>query len=225
MIQMKTFKMENYRELRESLEGKINYQKIEYQVGSVLARIKLNGINEKELIPFLSKDELEKADRYRLYDDKKRSVITRGFLRLMLSDCLDQCPQTIRFSCTQYGRPYLHESSADAKIDFNVSHSSEQIVIGISHGARIGVDIEEKKSIRNMDSIIKRFADDVTFSLYKKHDKSQKAEFFYKWWTRTEAFLKAKGTGISGLKNTEFKNCSYLESFDTDGYVFSVCIL
>ena len=94
--------MEKYSTLHESLEGKIECRKPDYPTDSVLADIKLNGINEKEFIPCLSEDELVKADRYRLYDDRKRSVITRGILRLMLSDYLEQTPESILFSYTEY---------------------------------------------------------------------------------------------------------------------------
>lgn len=100
------------------------------------------------------------------------------------------------------GKPYffLHDKemiAAFPHIHFSVSHSGDWWSCLFSD-SNVGLDIEERRSIKNYEAIAKRFF------TYGEHqyvlDYGQ--EGFFQIWVRKEAYLKYTGKGISGGLST-----------------------
>lgn len=97
--------------------------------------------------------------------------------------------------CTEAGKP----RSIHKRIEFNLSHSEDLVVAAFSQN-EIGIDIEYIKDIDYSD-IIKQFHP-LEQEYIRIHPQALSA--FYRIWTRKEAYLKARGSGISsGLE----ENC------------------
>ncbi len=116
----------------------------------------------------------------------------------------------------QHGKPYLKEIE---NFCFNISHSGEISVLALSD-SEVGVDAEK---IKKADlRIAKRcfLQNEAEYILREDSDNR-----FFEIWTRKEAYLKYKGTGISGgLQSVDTFNCSPdIKTFFIDGYVISVC--
>jgi 4'-phosphopantetheinyl transferase len=98
-------------------------------------------------------------------------------------------------------------------IDFNISHSGNQVVCCGTLTGMVGIDIEQAKVI-NLDD----YADYFTPNEWE-HIQSQHNRFkgFYNLWTRKEAVLKAIGTGFHTPLNSvdvvedmvEYDNITY----------------
>ena len=87
-----------------------------------------------------------------------------------------------------FQRPYF-----DADIDFNISHSGNVAVCCATTKGKVGVDVEEmyQVNVHDYDSYF-------TAKEWAIIDNSgDKADAFFKLWTRKEAVLKAIGTGFS----------------------------
>ncbi len=100
---------------------------------------------------------------------------------------------------TEYGKPYLVHTN---KIQFNISHSEDWIICGISHNP-IGVDIEYLKP-RSFKQIARTLftSEERDFILNANDIESA----FYKIWTLKESYLKCKGTGLKEpLGNSSIK--------------------
>lgn len=84
-------------------------------------------------------------------------------------------------------RPYL-----DGGIDFNISHSGNRVTCCATDQGKIGIDIEQIKTISLAD-----YPDYFTKNEWDYID-GHEDEFkgFYNLWTRKEAVLKAIGTGF-----------------------------
>lgn len=132
---------------------------------------------------------------------------------------------------TVYGKPFLSSEVNQKGIEFNLSHTQNICLLGITLHKRIGVDIEyrrflllDKDFLKNIltnkeQEYLARFAHDSQKSLYT----------FYHYWTRKEALLKGIGEGLQfGLKNIELDlsstklNAYKIESDHPLDYLWSV---
>ncbi|MEM1339585.1 MAG: 4'-phosphopantetheinyl transferase superfamily protein [Bacteroidota bacterium] len=89
---------------------------------------------------------------------------------------------------TTYGRPYL-----DLELDFNISHSGEYVICGLAKGMRLGVDIEERKTV-DINSFYKVFTPKELIAI---RSSKKTEETFYNYWTIKESVMKAIGKGLS----------------------------
>lgn len=98
---------------------------------------------------------------------------------------------------TNFHKPYFDDS-----IDFNISHAGEYVLCGISLTNKIGVDVEEIKSIP-LDDFTNNFSEKEWEEILQRDDFNG----FYKHWTQKEAFLKAIGMGLNiPLKEAEIRD-------------------
>src|ERR1019366_3620900 len=87
----------------------------------------------------LTRDETERATRFR-FDHLRRSfVLSRGTLRILLGRYLGIGPQDVEFSYGSKGKPSLRTFST---FNFNVSHSGSVMAISFTVGCEIGIDVE-----------------------------------------------------------------------------------
>ena len=134
---------------------------------------------------------------------------------------------------TSLGRPYLDGGD----VDISISHTGDYVLIGISVGAEIGVDIEHKIDEGRAENLEKRFFEGIDFS-QKLKDKSygdnircfefSRGEFcmvslfpaeddFTAKWTLTEAIMKCDGRGFSSLHSVS----QLAEKMELGSYVFN----
>jgi len=104
---------------------------------------------------------------------------------------------------TKYGRPYINR-----EIDFNISHSGQFIVCAFSDCCRVGIDIEEIKSLNLSD-----FQNEFSLKEYAGIEKANDPMIsFYDHWTAKEAVIKSDGRGMQiPLKDVRINsNSAYL---------------
>ena len=143
----------------------------------------------------LSADERDRMERFRLEKDRRRYLIGRGLLRSLLGRYLDVVPQDLRFETTAAGKPHL--AVGERQLQFNLAHSGEYVLIAIANGRAVGIDVEEIRNDFEAEEIAARF-----FSPSEQRDLGTfagrvKIEAFYNCWTRKEAYVKARGEGLS----------------------------
>jgi phosphopantetheinyl transferase len=90
------------------------------------------------------------------------------------------------------GPPY-----ADSGVTFNLSHAGGVALLAFSRSRELGVDVEGVRRDLDVDSIARRY-----FSLHEQRDlatfnSEERYETFFRCWTRKEAYIKAKGEGLS----------------------------
>ena len=148
----------------------------------------------QELLETLSIDERARADRYHFAHDRMRFTVARGVLRAILGCYLNTPPEELRFYYSPHGKPDLVE---DAALRFNVSHSGGIAVYGITRGRAIGVDIERIRGIVDIESISERFFSPQEVAVLGTLPPQAHAVAFFACWTRKEAYIKARGEGLS----------------------------
>lgn len=108
--------------------------------------------------------------------------------KLMLKNILNI--DKIQLKYNKWGKPELINNSG---IHFNISHSGEWVVVGIS-AKPIGVDIQKVEEIHLSlaESSFSKRENEYMLSLPNNERKNA----FFMLWTLKEAFIKAKGVGL-----------------------------
>lgn len=150
-----------------------------------------------ELKQILSPDEREKADRFHFDVDRRRHVVGRGLLRLLLGRCLGAAPDRLQFDYSAHGKPSLAVASAKMPLQFNVSHSGELVLIALARGRVVGVDVERIRTDMEVKGIAERFFSPGERTALAALDASVQHDAFFACWTRKEAYIKARGEGLS----------------------------
>jgi 4'-phosphopantetheinyl transferase len=146
----------------------------------------------------LSEDERERAARFKFDKDRRLYIGGHAALRSLLSAYLKAAPGEIEFVSGTHGKPALAPPLTAHGLEFNLTHSNELALIAAASRKAVGVDVECIKRDFDFEEIARRFftAEEVA-ALFELPQPLQR-EAFFKCWTSKEAFLKAKGTGLSG---------------------------
>ncbi len=151
------------------------------------------------LLHSLSEDERTKAGRMRIEKPRKYYVAARGLLRLILAAYLSEQPENLEFQYGPHGKPALADGFQTTGITFNMSHSHGMALYGVSLERPLGVDIEKIREDMSFDRIAKRFFSSREYEALKRLPADQLKYGFFNCWTRKEAYIKAKGEGLSSL--------------------------
>lgn len=150
----------------------------------------------------LSKDELERANRYYFEHDRVRYAAARMILRILLGWYENIAPHQLNFHYNDYGKPFINNVHGKNHTHFNVSHSQNQALFAFSRADELGIDIEFMRPSFATVDIAKRYfsPDELTDLQYTPVE--DRVISFYDCWTRKEAYIKAKGLGLSLALNS-----------------------
>lgn len=146
----------------------------------------------------LSSVERDRALRFKFGADRRRYVITHAALRSILSIYAKWPAEELQFASGPYGKPKLAAIHSKNRIDFNLSHSHEVALVAVTAAREIGVDVEWVRKDFAFGEVAKRFFTQREVAALHSLPHDFQREAFYKCWTSKEAFLKAKGIGLSG---------------------------
>ena len=148
----------------------------------------------------LTPAERHRRDRYRQPVDRRRFTVGVALSRLLLAAATGTPPDRLAIvrdcaGCGQpHGRPRL--AGGDAAVDFNVSHSGDRVVVAITSGARVGVDVEHAGPRGTVTGVER-----LVLSAEERRDLDHRADLdrasaVLRYWTRKEAVVKATGDGL-----------------------------
>jgi 4'-phosphopantetheinyl transferase len=152
----------------------------------------------------LSADEKARAERFRSSKDRERYIITRAYLRFLLSRYLDIAPAQLRFTYNAHGKPQLVDEPNSPRLRFSLSHSDGFALYAVTQGRNIGVDVERVCGTFDYREIACRFFDEEP-----SNSQSISSEDFYRRWTRNEALAKALGRGVDQFSRAREKEAGY----------------
>ena len=149
------------------------------------------------LRPVLSTDEEARAARFHFPKDRQRYLAAHGLLRVLLGRYLGQQPHQLRFDDGAHGKPFLAGPPSPSDLFFNISHSGDWIVVGVTRGREIGVDVERVRSSLAWRDIAGRFFAPMELAQLRALPASAQLRAFFDGWVRKEAYLKATGWGLA----------------------------
>ena len=146
----------------------------------------------------LSSVEQDRASKFKFATDRRRYITSHAALRSILCRYVYGPARALQFAEGPYGKPKLAPNHAAEKIEFNLSHSHELALIAVDQTREIGVDVEWVRESFAFEEVAQRFFTAKEVAALRGLPFHLQREAFYKCWTSKEAFLKAKGTGLSG---------------------------
>jgi 4'-phosphopantetheinyl transferase len=146
----------------------------------------------------LSADERQREQRFHFEKDRNRFLITRALVRTVLSRYEAVDPRDWLFAANAYGCPQidvLRMGAAD--LQFNVSHAAGLIVLGVTRGRALGVDVENLCARMNPIDAAKQVFSATELAALAKLPAEQQLDRFFEYWTFKESYIKARGMGVS----------------------------
>jgi 4'-phosphopantetheinyl transferase len=136
-------------------------------------------------------------ERYRFRRDRRRFALRRSALRRILGAYLERSPADVAIVLAARSKPEL-ACPGDPPLRFNVSHSGEIALVGVTRGADLGVDVEVIRAMADRDSVARQVFSPAEREEYESLADEDRTAGFFNGWTRKEAFLKAQGEGLFG---------------------------
>lgn len=143
----------------------------------------------------LSKDELARADRFRMPELTRRFILRHGSLRTIVSGYLNTAPGEIVFAVGPHGKPLVNGFSDS--FHFNLSFSDKLAIVAVSRRFEVGVDIERLRVIEQLSLMANRYLTDQERQWLASLPEHHLDQGFLRLWTAKEALLKGLGTGMS----------------------------
>lgn len=150
-----------------------------------------------ELRRRLSVDEEARVRQFRFPKDQERFVSSRGLLRDLLGYYVGCKPEALSFLYGAAGKPTLAPACAGEGIDFNLAHSGDYALVAIARHREVGIDIESTERQSNIEKIARRFFSPTELASFLESPRDQRADAFLRHWVRKEAYLKARGFGLT----------------------------
>ena len=148
---------------------------------------------------FLSDEERTKATGMANPAVKARFEIGHGLRRKMLAEAAGMLAEEITFAEAEEGKPRALNVS---DWDFNVSHSGDYVAVAVGR-EQVGVDLEQIRSVREMESIMHRYFHPDEAVAWRSLAPGLREEAFFVLWSAREAAMKCAGLGLArGLSVT-----------------------
>ncbi len=163
------------------------------------ASVDLSPLSVQGLARTLSEDERARAGRFSFEQDRRRFIARRGVLRAILGRYLRMAPWALEFRYGPYGKPALSSAAGGSALRFNVSHADGVALYGVTSGREMGIDLERVRSDFPGEGIAERFFSHAEAERLRTLSRGSRPMAFFTCWTRKEAYVKAKGEGLSAL--------------------------
>lgn len=105
---------------------------------------------ESYAVAILSKEEERRAASFYFEHQRQCYIRSRAALRLLLGRYLMTAPEAVAIVAGTHGRPTLAGTS---DLEFNLSHSGDAALVGVSLSAPLGVDLELVRDVPDLRAI------------------------------------------------------------------------
>jgi 4'-phosphopantetheinyl transferase len=144
--------------------------------------------------PLLSEDELAQWQTFRFDRHRREYLTTRILVRTALSHYHPLAPEAWRFQINTHGKPTI---DPDCGLHFNLSNSPGLVVCLIAQGVEVGVDAEPIGRAEKIAEIALEVFSSLELAQLEVLPGPEKLDRALSLWTLKEAYLKARGVGLS----------------------------
>ena len=144
----------------------------------------------------LSAEERSRHRRFRCTEAAHQYLVAHGMLRSVLSRYADIPPADWQFTYGEHGRPEI-ANPAYVSLRFNLTHTAGLIACVIVRDRACGIDAEHCIARRHILGVARRMFSAQEYEALERAGDDARLEGFYTGWTLREAYVKARGIGIS----------------------------
>ena len=151
----------------------------------------------EQWLGLLSHEELDRHSRFVFERDRRPFLLAHVTARLVLARYTDCDPKSLEFDLNAYGKPRLRPRAGSPCPGFNLSHTHGLVALAVAHEEDIGVDVENSHRAADWADLVKNvFTPEEQAGLWRCLP-AQRQQRFYELWTLKEAYIKARGMGLS----------------------------
>jgi 4'-phosphopantetheinyl transferase len=163
-------------------------------------RVDLAAVDE-DSVELLSPEEGHRAQAIIGQRERRLWMRSRGVLRVLLGRYLHEDPGTLRFVAAAHGKPELLDTAGGgckrtARPWFNLSHSGGLALYAFSGSGSVGIDLESARRPLDVLAVANRVFGPEEALRLQGLDPSMRQLAFLRAWTRHEAALKCRGSGL-----------------------------
>jgi 4'-phosphopantetheinyl transferase len=145
----------------------------------------------------LNAQERARCASFRFARDRRTQRLTRAFVRTILSRYADVKPEEWQFSQNSHGKPEIGGPAGAPVLTFNLSHTEGFIVCALARTMAVGIDAEHLRELPDCLDIARRHFSPEEYGVLEKLSDAERHRRFYEYWTLKEAYVKARGLGVS----------------------------
>lgn len=154
--------------------------------------------SEEERYRFLlDADEAARYRGLRFAHHQRQYLAAHALLRTALSRYASVRPEDWVFARNAFGRPEIAGPRRAPPLRFNLSHTDGLVACGVARVADIGVDVESISRRLPSLELAKRYFTLTEYRSLCNRPPSAQAQTFLTHWTLKEAYIKARGKGLS----------------------------
>jgi 4'-phosphopantetheinyl transferase len=144
----------------------------------------------------LDAGELERQRRFHFERHRQQYLVSHALVRLTLSRYAPVAPEAWRFVPNEYGRPAIVGPEGQW-LRFNLSHTDGMALVAVGRDVDLGADIEDAERPGETVEIADSFFARSEVQALRALPKERQRERFFEYWTLKEAYIKARGAGLS----------------------------
>lgn len=125
----------------------------------------------------------------------RQYVVSRAMQRRILSGYVGASPSEVRFGYVAMGKPTLAHPN-EIGLTFNTTHSGDLVIIAVTTGRDVGVDVELVRPVPRALRVSKRCFSQEEHERLESLPDDQRDREFLSIWVRREGTAKARGDGV-----------------------------
>jgi len=141
-------------------------------------------------------EEFIKSQKFLTPRARDSYLITRAFVRTVLSQYIDVSPQSWKFDVNAYGKPEIASPAVGRSLRFNLANTNGLVTCAVALHRDIGVDAESIDNADETAEIADRYFAPAEVAALRALPSDKRRDRFYEFWTLKEAYLKARGLGL-----------------------------
>jgi 4'-phosphopantetheinyl transferase len=144
----------------------------------------------------LDAQEREKQQRFHFEKHRLQYLVSHALVRLTLSRYAPVAPEAWSFAANAYGRPEIR-GEEKPWLRFNLSHTDGMALCAVARDVDVGADVEDTERRGETVSIADSFFAPTEVAALRALPELGQRERFFDYWTLKEAYIKARGMGLS----------------------------
>jgi 4'-phosphopantetheinyl transferase len=154
---------------------------------------------------------MERARAARMPEERasRQFIISRAMQRQLLAGYVGGHPSEIKFGYVAMGKPTLAHPN-DIGLTFNTTHSGQLVIIAVTAGRDVGVDVEHVRPVRRAMKVARRVFNEDEYKSLASLAPEELDRAFLSIWVRREGTAKARGDsvwrGLASWKGGEIEN-------------------
>jgi len=149
-----------------------------------------------DCLAMLCEQERERYRRFHFPADRHRFLVSHALVRRVLSRYVDLPPADWTFLNSGHGRPEISNPGLPA-LRFNLTHTDGLAACVVTLASECGIDAERIVARHNPAGVAQRMFSASECEQMQRLSAREQLEYFFRRWTLREAYVKARGIGIS----------------------------